>query len=87
MMDPTRCHYCNKNRVNPKDKYSLPNGIELCEECAARHSTDVQGKEAQMQLTPESTRSPKEQAAQKLLEQMKQNKAARKRKKQPYTKA
>ena len=36
--DPALCHYCHKNKLNPKDRYFLPNGIQVCKECAARHS-------------------------------------------------
>ncbi|HEU5409173.1 MAG TPA: hypothetical protein VFU48_15505 [Nitrospira sp.] len=25
--DPTLCHYCNKNKLNPNEEYFLPNGI------------------------------------------------------------
>lgn len=24
MLDPTLCHHCNKNKLNPKDRYFLP---------------------------------------------------------------
>ena len=37
MHDPAFCHYCNKNKLDPKDKYFLPNGIEVCKACAAEH--------------------------------------------------
>lgn len=30
MAGPKLCHLCNKNRLNPKDKFYLPNGIEVC---------------------------------------------------------
>ena len=36
MHDPSFCHYCNVNKLDPKDKYYLPNGIEVCQECAER---------------------------------------------------
>ena len=39
MHDPAWCHYCNKNKLEPDEKYYLPNGIEVCRDCAARHST------------------------------------------------
>jgi hypothetical protein len=80
MMDPTLCHYCNKSKLDPKDRYFLPSGIEVCKECAARHGKGVKGgpsKEEQKQLAPGSKRTRKEQTAQKLLEQMERNKAAR----------
>jgi hypothetical protein len=37
MFEPSLCHYCNKNKLDPKDEYFLPNGIQVCKECAARH--------------------------------------------------
>ena len=37
MQDPKLCHYCHKNKLDPKDEYFLPNGIEVCKECAARN--------------------------------------------------
>jgi len=36
--DPSLCHYCHKNKINPKDRYFLTNGIQVCKECAAHHS-------------------------------------------------
>jgi len=83
MMDPTLCHYCNKNKLDPTDKYFLPSGIEVCKECAARHGEGVKSqpsKEEPSHAAPRPKRSPKEQAAEKLLEHMARNKAARKRK-------
>lgn len=65
MMDPTLCHYCNKNKLDPKDRYFLPSGIEVCKECAARH-----GK---------GTMSPEQRTTQKLLEEIARNKETRKR--------
>jgi hypothetical protein len=41
MMDPTLCHYCNKNKLDPSDKYFLPSGIQVCKECAARQGKGV----------------------------------------------
>src|SRR5215472_9028924 len=41
MQDPLLCHYCNKNKLDTKDKYYLPNGIEVCQECAARYGTGM----------------------------------------------
>jgi hypothetical protein len=41
MMDPTLCHYCNKNKLDPKDQYFLPSGIEVCKECASRHGKGI----------------------------------------------
>ena len=29
MFDPSLCHYCNKNKLDPKEKYYLPSGIEV----------------------------------------------------------
>ena len=86
MMDSTLCHYCNRNKLDPTDKYFLPNGIEVCKECAARHGKPVKSqpnKEERSQPAPRTKRSPKEQAAEKLLEHMARNKAARKRKQEP----
>jgi hypothetical protein len=37
MFEPSLCHYCNKNKLDPNEKYFLPNGIQVCKECAARH--------------------------------------------------
>jgi hydrogenase maturation factor HypF (carbamoyltransferase family) len=37
MLDPKLCHYCHKNKLDPKDRYFLPNKIEVCKECAAQH--------------------------------------------------
>ena len=37
MFDPFFCHHCNANKLDPKDKYYLPNGIEVCKECAGQH--------------------------------------------------
>ena|ERR1039458_3416531 len=31
--DPMLCHHCNENRLDPKWKYLLKNGIEVCKEC------------------------------------------------------
>jgi hypothetical protein len=28
----------HKNKLDPKDRYFLPNGIQVCKECAARHN-------------------------------------------------
>jgi hypothetical protein len=28
MFDPSFCHHCNVNKLDPRDKYYLPNGIE-----------------------------------------------------------
>jgi hypothetical protein len=39
MHDPAWCHYCNKNKLDPDEKYYLPNGIEVCKECAERHGS------------------------------------------------
>ena len=38
ILDPKLCHYCHKNKLDPKDKYFLPNGIRVCKECAAGHA-------------------------------------------------
>jgi hypothetical protein len=83
MMDPTLCHYCDKNKLEPTDKYFLPSGIEVCKDCAARHSQGVKSqpsKEKQNQPAPGLKRSPNERTAEKLLEHMGRNKATRKRK-------
>ena len=37
MQDSSLCHYCHKNKLNPKDRSFLPNGIQVCKECAAEH--------------------------------------------------
>lgn len=42
MFDPIWCHYCNANKLDPKDKYYLPNGIEVCKECAAKHGSGTE---------------------------------------------
>jgi hypothetical protein len=39
MHDPAFCDYCNVNKLDPKDKYYLPNGIEVCRECAEKHGS------------------------------------------------
>ena len=46
MQDPTLCHYCHKNKIDPKDKHFLPNGIQVCEECAAQHGSGTTSKRA-----------------------------------------
>lgn len=37
MQDSRLCHSCNKNRLDPKDVYFLPNGIQVCKERAEKH--------------------------------------------------
>jgi len=37
MSDPAFCHHCNKNKLDPDDKYFLPSGIQVCKECAERY--------------------------------------------------
>jgi hypothetical protein len=37
---PELFHYCNVKKLDPKDRYFMPNGIEICKECTAR--LDVQ---------------------------------------------
>jgi hypothetical protein len=54
MFEPSLCHYCNKNKLNPKDQYFLPNGIEVCKECAALH-----GKGAASRLARKVKRAKK----------------------------
>jgi hypothetical protein len=49
MYDPTLCHYCNKKKLDPKEKYFLPNGIEVCKECASRHGSGITKKAARRQ--------------------------------------
>jgi hypothetical protein len=39
MHDPSFCHYCNVNKLDPKDKHYLPSGIEVCKGCAERHGS------------------------------------------------
>lgn len=39
MHDPSFCHYCNESKLDATDKYYLPNGIEVCKECAANHGS------------------------------------------------
>jgi len=46
MFEPSLCHYCNKNKLDPKDKYYLPSGIEVCKECAARHGAGTASRQA-----------------------------------------
>jgi len=46
MQDPSLCHYCHKNKLDPKDKYFLASGIEVCKECAARHGTGTAKRQA-----------------------------------------
>lgn len=49
MFDPTLCHYCNKNKINPNEKYFLPNGIEVCKECAGKHGAGATKKSGRRQ--------------------------------------
>ena len=46
MHDPAWCHYCNKNKLDPGEKYYLPNGIEVCRECAERHGSGTAKRQA-----------------------------------------
>lgn len=46
MHDPAWCHYCNKNKLDPDEKYYLPNGIEVCKECAERHGSGTATRQA-----------------------------------------
>jgi len=82
MMDPTLCHYCNKNKLDPTEKYFLPSGIEVCKDCAAHHGEGVKSqpsKEKQNQAAPVLKKSSNGRTAGKLLEHLGRNKAARKR--------
>jgi hypothetical protein len=38
IQDPSLGHYCHKNKLDPKDRYFLPSGIQVCKECAAGHA-------------------------------------------------
>lgn len=40
MHDASFCHYCNVNKLDPKDKYYLPNEIEVCKECAEKRGSE-----------------------------------------------
>lgn len=46
MLDSKLCHYCHKNKLDPKDKYFLPNGIEVCKQCAAQHGAGTAKRHA-----------------------------------------
>ena len=46
MHDPSFCHYWNVNKLDPKDKYYLPSGIEVCRECAGKHGSGVAKQQA-----------------------------------------
>ncbi len=51
MFDPSFCHHCNVNKLDPKDKYFLPNGIAVCKECAERHGSDMAKRNAGRRAT------------------------------------
>lgn len=46
MHDPSFCHYCNVNKLDPKGKYYLANGIEVCRECAERNGLGATTRQA-----------------------------------------
>jgi hypothetical protein len=46
MLDPKLCHYCHKNKLDPKDKYFLPNGIEVCKQCTAQERQSAMRSDA-----------------------------------------
>ncbi len=46
MFDPSFCHHCNENKLDAKDKYFLPNGIEVCKQCAERHGSGTAKRQA-----------------------------------------
>jgi formylmethanofuran dehydrogenase subunit E len=48
MFDPSFCHHCNENKLDPKDKYYLPNGIEVCKQCAERHGSGTASRKARL---------------------------------------
>jgi hypothetical protein len=48
IQDSSLCHYCHKNRLDPNDKYFLPNGIEVCKECAERHGSATARRHARL---------------------------------------
>jgi hypothetical protein len=35
MKNPSFCHHCDKNRLEPYDKCFLPSGKQVCKECAS----------------------------------------------------
>ena len=46
MLDPKLCHYCHKNKLDPKDEYFLPNGIEVCKQCTAQERQSAMRSDA-----------------------------------------
>ncbi len=38
MHDPSFCHYCNVNKLDPKDKYFRPNAVEVCQAATSEAS-------------------------------------------------
>jgi hypothetical protein len=46
IQDPSLCHYCHKNKLDPKNKYFLPNGIQVCRNCAAEHGRGTSSRPA-----------------------------------------
>ena len=51
MHDPAFCHYCNVNKLDPKDKFHLPSGIEVCKECAVRHGSGTAKRRTKLRNT------------------------------------
>ena len=52
VFDPSFWHHRDKDKLDPKDRYFLPNGIQVCKECTERHGSGRAKREARKKRQP-----------------------------------